>query len=86
LKAPRKLANLDLRAEIRLLSEHFPRFGYRRIYALLKAQGWQVNKHRKRRRKSLGVNKLVPECARLFITPPVHLQPVKNNCAECLRQ
>jgi hypothetical protein len=29
--------------EIRLLSERFPRFGYRRIHTLLKAQGWQVN-------------------------------------------
>jgi transposase InsO family protein len=43
LKAPRRLSNLDLRREIRLLSEQFLRFGYRRIHALLKAQGWQVN-------------------------------------------
>jgi putative transposase len=88
LTAPRRLDNLDLRVEIQRLSERFPRFGYRRIHALLQAQGWQVNlkrvrrlrgeeglqvkKHRKRRRKRSGVTPLAPEKA----NAPLHVWTV----------
>lgn len=40
----RSIANQALREEIRRLSYKFPRFGYRRIHAILvKQMGWQVN-------------------------------------------
>jgi putative transposase len=68
-----------LRQEIRRLSDLYPRFGYRRIHALLKALGWRVNvkrvkrirreeglqvkKKHKRRRKSQGVTAFIPERA-----------------------
>lgn len=37
-----------LRGEIYKLSIHYPRFGYRKIYELLKSDGWQVDKERVR--------------------------------------
>lgn len=49
LKAPRLIDNASLRQEIKLLSYKYPRFGYRRIHALLKESGWWVNVKRVRR-------------------------------------
>lgn len=46
---PRLVDNEQLRIEIRRLSFQFPRFGYRRIHALLRELGWQVNVKRVRR-------------------------------------
>jgi hypothetical protein len=86
------LFNVDLHVEIRRLSECFPRFGYRRIHALLKAQGWQVNvkrvnwlrgeeglqvkKHRKSCPKSLGL--MVPEQANVPDLRPEKSEPLKG--------
>lgn len=75
--------NDALRQEVRRLSYQYVRFGYRRIHALLKEQGWQVNvkrvkrirgeeglqvrKHSKKRRRGKGVKP--PEQA----TAPKHV-------------
>lgn len=77
---PRLIAEDALKAEIRRLAYKHPRFGYRRIHALLKGLGWQINvkrvrriwrkeglqvkRKRKRRRKGAGVTVLVPEQAK----------------------
>lgn len=38
----------DLRADIHRLSQRYPRFGYRKIYDKLRAEGWRVGKERVR--------------------------------------
>jgi len=79
LNRPRLISEDALKAEIRRLACKHPRFGYRRIHALLKRLGWQINvkrvrriwreeglqvrKKRRRRRKGSGVTALVPEKA-----------------------
>ena len=79
LNQPRLIDEDALRAEIRRLAYQHPRFGYRRIHALLK-KGWKINvkrvrricreeglqvkKKRRRRRKGSGVTVLVPEQAK----------------------
>ena len=79
LNQPRRIDEDALRAEIRRLAYKHPRFGYRRIHALLK-KGWKINvkrvrriwreeglqvkKKRRRRRKGSGVTVLVPEQAK----------------------
>jgi len=49
-KRNKPIANQDqeLRAEIHRLSEHYPRFGYRKIYDKLKESGWCVGRERVR--------------------------------------
>jgi putative transposase len=49
LNQPRLIEEDLLRAEIRRLAYKHPRFGYRRIHALLKGLGWKVNVKRVRR-------------------------------------
>lgn len=49
LNEPRLLDNETLRQEVRRLSYKYVRLGYRRIHALLKELGWQVNVKRVRR-------------------------------------
>lgn len=50
LNEPRRIDNEALRQEIRRLSFKYPRFGYRRIHAILVKQlGWQVNLKRVKR-------------------------------------
>ena len=77
---PRLIEEDALKAEIKRLAYKYPRFGYRRIHALLKGLGWQINvkrvrriwceeglqvrKKRRRRRKGSGVTFLVPEQAK----------------------
>jgi len=79
LKRPHPLQEDELRREVLRLSYLHPRFGYRRIHALLKTLGWQVNVKRirrirgeeglqvkrkqKRKRKPQGVMTLIPEQA-----------------------
>lgn len=79
LNEPRLIEEDLLRAEIRRLAYKYPRFGYRRIHALLKGLGWMVNVKRvrriwreeglqvkkkvKRRRRGMGVTTLIPERA-----------------------
>jgi putative transposase len=78
LNQPRLIEQAGLK-EIRRLAFKHPRFGYRRIHALLKGLGWQINvkrvrriwreeglqvrKKRRRRRQGSGVTVLVPEKA-----------------------
>jgi putative transposase len=80
LNQPRLIEEDALRVEIKQLAYKYPRFGYRRIHALLAALGWQVNvkrvrriwreeglqvkKKRRRRRNGSGVTFLVPEQAK----------------------
>lgn len=49
LNQPRLIADDALKAEIWRLTYKHPRFGYRRIHALLKGLGWQINFKRVRR-------------------------------------
>lgn len=49
LNEPRLIDNATLRQEIRQLSYENPRYGHRRIHALLRQEGWQVNLKRVRR-------------------------------------
>lgn len=81
LKRPSLIEADALLAEIQRLATKHPRFGYRRIHALLKGLGWQVNvkrirriwreevlqvkKKRRRRRKGSGVTVFVPEQAKV---------------------
>ena len=80
LNQPRLIEEDALRAEIQRLAYKHLRFGYRRIHALLKGLGWQINvkrvrriwreeglqvkKKRRRKRKGSGVTVLVPEQAK----------------------
>jgi putative transposase len=65
----------ELVARIHALSERYPRFGYRKIYHLLKAEGWRVSRERvrlirkqeglqvvkkPRKRRPLGVSTTAP--------------------------
>jgi transposase InsO family protein len=49
LNQPRLITEDALKVEIRRLAYKHPRFGYRRIHALLKGLGWAVNVKRVRR-------------------------------------
>ncbi len=49
LNQPRLIAEDSLKAEIRRLVYKHPRLDYRRIHALLKGLGWQLNVKRVRR-------------------------------------
>lgn len=49
LDEPRLVDNETLRQEVRRLSYKYVRFGYRRIHALLKELGWQINVKRVKR-------------------------------------
>jgi putative transposase len=55
-RQPGQTAQVVLVARIHTLSERYPRFGYRKIYALLKAEQWRVSREMVRRiRKQEGL-------------------------------
>ncbi len=43
-RRPGQQEPLELVSRIHALSQHYPRMGYRKIYDLLKAQDWTVNR------------------------------------------
>jgi transposase InsO family protein len=57
------IEEVALLAEIQMLSEQYPRFGYRKIYDRLKGSGWRVGREQVRllrRREGLGVPQRAP--------------------------
>jgi transposase InsO family protein len=59
-----RIEEATLVARVHALSEQYPRFGYRKIFALLKAAGWSVGRERirlLRRREGLGVPQRRPK-------------------------
>ncbi len=64
-------AEAALRAAIVRLATHFGRYGYRRITALLRAEGWRVNHKRVERiwrQEGLKVPRRQPKRGRLWLT------------------
>ena len=49
-----------LLAELRRLARRHPRYGYRRIWALLRGEGWQVNRKRAERLWRLEGHRVPP--------------------------
>ena len=47
-REPGKSKQAELRARVHELSERYPRFGYRKVYARLKGEGWRVGRERVR--------------------------------------
>jgi putative transposase len=45
---PKSSRDIELVSEIHLLSDQYPRFGYRKIYYKLKENGWEVGRERVR--------------------------------------
>ncbi len=73
-----------LRAEIVRLAREYGRYGYRRITALLRRDGWQVNHKRVERiwrQKGLKVPQKQPKRARLWLTDGscIRLRPIHRN-------
>ena len=77
-RQPGHTERTELVARLHALSERYPRFGYRKIYVLLKAEGWRVSretvrrlrKHeglqvvkKTRKQRPLGTSTTVPTCA-----------------------
>ncbi len=63
------IKKVALLAEIHVLSEQYPRFGYRKIYARLKGSRWRVGREQVRllrRREGLGVPQKAPKRRRRF--------------------
>ena len=74
-RRPGPQGQLELVSRIHALSQHYPRMGYRKIYDLLKAQDWPVNREtvrlirkreglqvvkKQRKRRPLGVSTTTP--------------------------
>lgn len=82
-----KLSNCDedtLTNDIIRLASQYGRYGYRRITALLKAEGWQVNHKRIERiwrKEGLKVPSKQPKRGRLYLQDGscIRLQPCSNN-------
>ncbi len=58
-----RIEEVALVAQIHMLSERYPRFGYRKVYDRLKVSGWSVGRERVRllrRREGLGVPQRAP--------------------------
>lgn len=73
-----------LRADIIRLSSRYGRYGYRRITALLKAEGWHVNHKRVERiwrQEGLKVPKKQPKRGRLYLNDGscIRLRPLYQN-------
>ncbi|MCB7128670.1 MAG: IS3 family transposase, partial [Candidatus Brocadiales bacterium] len=73
-----------LRAEIVRLAREYGRYGYRRITALLRRDGWQVNHKRVERiwrQEGLKVPQKQPKRARLWLTDGscIRLRPLHRN-------
>jgi len=63
-RSPGHRAVADVVSEIHRLSEKYPRFGYRKIYDIMKGRGWRVSRERLcllRRQEGLTVQKKAPK-------------------------
>ena len=77
-------ADAALRAAIVRLATRFGRYGYRRITALLRVEGWRVNHKRVERiwrREGLKVPKRQPKRGRLWLNDSscIRLRPLHEN-------
>lgn len=82
---PKKLDNEDeLRKDIIRLATKYGRYGYRRITALLKVEGWMVNHKRVERiwrEEGLRVPQKQKKCGRLYFNDGscIRLRPLRKN-------
>lgn len=77
-----KEANMDLRSQIQQIALRWPAYGYRRVHAALRRQGWKIN--HKRILRLMRVDNLLCVRRRKFIltTDSKHGLPIYPNLAE----
>ena len=83
-RRPGQAADMDLRSRMQQIALAWPAYGYRRVHAELRRQGWQVN-HKRVLRLMRGDNLLCVRGRKFFLTTDSrHGLPIYRNLREGL--